>query len=189
MTDPAPEPSVERTDGGGSDTTSDGPSRGTETRVAQAERGEATDSDTETADIDPAALVRDGPILLFDGVCNLCNGTIAFVIRHDPAGRFRFAPLQSAVGKALLAYADVDVDPMESFVLIDGDDVYVKSEATLRTAKDLTLPWSLAGVFLYVPRIVRNAVYDIVANYRYQVFGRQDRCMVPDEDVSDRFLT
>jgi len=138
--------------------------------------------------VDVESLVEGGPILLFDGVCNLCNGAIRFVIRNDPDGLFRFAPLQSAAGRALLEYADVDVDPMESFVMIDGDRAHVRSGAALRVAGRLGLPWSLARPFLYVPRVIRDGVYDLVATYRYRVFGRKDRCMVPDEDVSDRFL-
>jgi len=151
--------------------------------------GVEDDEGLETAgSIDVESLVEGGPILLFDGVCNLCNGTIRFVIDNDPEGEFRFAPLQSASGQALLDYADVDVAPMESFVMVDGDDAYVRSAAALRTAARLGLPWSLAKGFLYVPRAVRDGVYRVVARYRYEVFGRKDRCMVPQEDVSDRFL-
>jgi len=173
MADPGNEPPVE-TVGGGED-------------PDDAEVGGPGD-DLAAERVDAESLVEGGPILLFDGVCNLCNGTIQFVVRNDPEGTFRFAPLQSDAGQALLDDADVEVDPVESFVMVDGDDAYVRSEAVLRTASRLGLPWSLARAFLYVPRVVRDAVYRVVARYRYDVFGRKDRCLVPDEDVSDRFL-
>jgi len=129
-----------------------------------------------------------GPVLLFDGHCNLCNGAIQFVIRHDPEGVFSFAPLQSGAGERLRARADVTTDADDSVVLIEGSDAYVKSAAVLRVARRLGLPWSLAWPLRVVPRGLRDAVYDFVAAHRYQVFGRREECMVPSPDVSDRFL-
>jgi len=131
---------------------------------------------------------RDKPILLFDGVCNLCNGSIQFVIEHDPEGAFRFAPLQSAAAERLLdevGFHDYDFD---TFVLVDGDDYYTKSEAALRVASELEFPWSLAGVFRVAPRPLRDAVYDIVASHRYAVFGKKAQCMIPSPDVRERFI-
>jgi len=136
----------------------------------------------------PESIPRDEPILLFDGVCNLCNGSIQFVIDHDPAGRFRFAPLQSEAAERLLedvGFHDYDFD---TFVLVDGDDYYTKSEAALRVASGLEFPWSLAGVLRAVPRPVRDAVYDAVASHRYAVFGKKAQCMVPTPEVRERFV-
>jgi predicted DCC family thiol-disulfide oxidoreductase YuxK len=131
---------------------------------------------------------HEGPVLLFDGHCNLCNGAVQFVIRHDPAGVFAFAPLQSETGRRLLAEADVSTDATESVVLVTADDAHVKSAAVLRVARRLGRPWSLLWAFRAVPRTVRDAVYDAVAATRYDVFGRRAECMVPDPDVADRFL-
>jgi len=134
------------------------------------------------------AIPRDRPILLFDGVCNLCNGSIQFVIEHDPDGVFRFAPLQSDVAERLLAdvgFHDYDFD---TFVLVDGDDYYTKSEAALRVASELAFPWSLAGVFRVVPRPLRDAVYDTVGSHRYAVFGKKAQCMIPSPEIRERFI-
>ncbi len=130
----------------------------------------------------------DHPVLLFDGVCNLCNGVVQFIIPRDPEGRIRFAPLQSSAGKALLSGQGLPTGNLDSVVLVEGDVVYRKSEAVLRVAELLGWPYRAAAVGRVVPLSIRDALYDIVAANRYDVFGRKDQCMRPDEDVSDRFL-
>ncbi|MFB6119554.1 MAG: thiol-disulfide oxidoreductase DCC family protein [Halobacteriaceae archaeon] len=130
----------------------------------------------------------EGPVLLFDGHCNLCNGAVQFVIRHDPEAVFSFAPLQSETGERLRKRADVPTDATESVVLVEGDDAHVKSDAVLRVARRLGLPWSLLWGFRFVPGSIRDAVYDVVAEHRYQVFGRREECMLPSPEVQDRFL-
>lgn len=130
----------------------------------------------------------DGPVLLFDGVCNLCSGTVQFVIEHDPEGVFRFAPLQSATAERILediGYGEYDFD---SFVLVEGGEYYTKSDAALRIARGLDRPWSHLWLGRFVPRVLRDAVYDVVASHRYAIFGKKDRCMVPTPEVRDRFL-
>ncbi|WP_327051158.1 thiol-disulfide oxidoreductase DCC family protein [Halomicrococcus gelatinilyticus] len=134
-------------------------------------------------DVDTA----DNPVLLFDGVCNLCNGLVRFVIRHDPDAVFRFAPLQSDVAAALLADCDVDAD-RDTVVLVDGGDCYTRSTAALRVAARLGWPYRALAAFLAVPRRVRDAVYDVVAANRYDWFGRREECMAPTPDVAERFL-
>jgi predicted DCC family thiol-disulfide oxidoreductase YuxK len=131
---------------------------------------------------------RDRPILLFDGVCNLCHGTVQFLIEHDPEGRLRFASLQSPVGKQLLADVGLDAAYQDSVVLIDGDDCYRKSDAALRAARYLDTPLSLGSHLEFVPRFLRDGVYDLVAETRYDVFGKRDRCLIPSPDLEDRFL-
>ncbi len=129
------------------------------------------------------------PILLFDGVCNLCTGSVRFVIRRDPEKRFRFASLQSPVAKALLETdADASTDPLGSIVLIDDDGIWRRSTAALRTAGRLSAPWPLLRVLLIVPRPLRDWVYDFIGARRYRWFGRTDACWVPEQDISDRFL-
>jgi len=130
----------------------------------------------------------DHPVLLFDGVCNLCNGVVQFIIPRDPDGRIRFAPLQSAAGKALLSGQGLPPSDLDSVVLVEDSEVYRKSEAVIRVAELLGWPYRAAAVGRAVPVSVRDAMYDFVAANRYDVFGRKDQCMLPDEDVQDRFL-
>jgi predicted DCC family thiol-disulfide oxidoreductase YuxK len=135
-----------------------------------------------------ASTAPDGPVLLFDGVCNLCNGVVQFLLPRDRAGRLRFAPLQSAAGRELLARHDLPAD-LETVVLVEGDRAYTKSDAAIRVAELLGWPYRLAGIARLLPAGVRDRLYDVVATNRYDWFGRRDQCMVPDEDVSDRFLS
>ncbi len=129
-----------------------------------------------------------GPILLFDGVCNLCTGAVRFVIKRDPRKRFRFASLQSPVAEMLLGLETLERDRLESLVLVDGGRMYRKSTAVLLTAKRLTGLWPLLSIVLAVPRPLRDAVYDWVGNRRYRMFGKRDVCWKPDTDLNDRFL-
>ena len=135
-----------------------------------------------------ASIPRDKPILLFDGVCNLCNGSVQFVVDHDPDAVFRFAPLQSETAQELLADAGFEDYDFDTFVLVDGDDYYTKSEAALRVASALEFPWSVASVVRAIPHPVRDAVYDAVASHRYAIFGRKAQCMVPTPEVRERFV-
>lgn len=132
--------------------------------------------------------LEDGPILLFDGVCNLCHAAVRFVIRRDPAGVFRFAPLDSEAGKRLTRGAFPDADPPDSVILIENGQVHVGSEAALRIVRRLRGPWSVLAVLRLVPRPLRDRMYDTVARNRYRWFGRKDVCPIPDARVQDRFL-
>lgn len=151
-------------------------------------------------------------MLLFDGVCNLCNSSVQFVIARDPLGRVRFAALQSPAGQALLSNPDVAAklpaellascaslgpDPLAgrldsatpgSMVLVDGAAIYTRSSAALRVARYLRWPWPLLGVFWVIPRPVRDWVYRRVARNRYRWFGRRDTCWAPSADLKRRFL-
>ncbi|TVT41928.1 thiol-disulfide oxidoreductase DCC family protein [Hymenobacter setariae] len=133
------------------------------------------------------------PTILFDGVCNLCNGFVQFVIRHDAAGRFRFAALQSAAGQALLvAHGQQDVaataaDP-DSVVLVEGGRVYTHSTAVLRIIGHLGALGRMAQVGWLLPRAWRDALYRYVARHRYQWFGQQESCLLPTPALRARFL-
>lgn len=133
-------------------------------------------------------LPAEQPIVLYDGVCNLCNGIVQFVLPRDAEGRFRFAPLQSEPGQALLRHFDMDTEDLSSFVLVEGTEVYTRSSAALRVAAGLDFPWSAFGTLRYIPRPARDAVYDVVARYRYRVFGTKDRCDLPPGGSRDVFL-
>ncbi len=130
--------------------------------------------------------------IFFDGVCNLCNGFVQFVIRHDPAGRFRFAALQSDAGQRLLtahglAPAELAAPP-ESVLLLSGGRLYSHSTAVLRIAQGLGGVWRLVGLGWALPGSWRDALYRLVARNRYRWFGRQESCMMPTPELKARFL-
>ena len=128
------------------------------------------------------------PVLLFDGVCNLCHGVVRFVLGHDRAARFRFAPLQSEVGRALLARFGLDADALDAVVLIDETGAHLRSDAALRVARRLGPPWSWLGPLAMIPRPLRDAVYDFIARHRYRWFGKKDACPLPRPEWRERFL-
>ena len=133
----------------------------------------------------------DGPpILLFDGVCNLCDASVQFVMRHDPDERFRFASLQSQAAKPYLDRAGLSADYLASLVLVDErGEVHVGSDAALGVGRRLEAPWSgLAAAGAVVPKPVREAVYRLVAKHRYRVFGQKDACRLPTPEERARFL-
>ncbi len=142
----------------------------------------------EGVDVAEEERLGDHPVVLFDGVCNLCTGYVGFLIRRDPEGVFRFAPLQSSVGRRLLEDCGLDPDVMDSVVLVEGGEPSVKSDAVLRAAAHLGGAYRLLAPARFVPRRLRNAAYDVVASRRYDWFGRRDRCMMPTPDVESRFL-
>lgn len=127
--------------------------------------------------------------ILFDGVCNLCNGFVQFVINRDPTGRFRFAALQSEAGKALLATHGIAVpaEP-ESIVLVADGRVYTHSAAVLRILRGLSGGWPLLSFGRVLPRFLRDAAYRFVARNRYRWFGREETCMLPTPGLTQRFL-
>ena len=128
------------------------------------------------------------PVVLFDGVCNLCNGSVQFIVRHDPAGRFRFASLQSEAGRALLRRHGLDPADLFSVILVEGGRAYSRSDAALRVAGGLSGGWRAVGALRVVPRPLRDLVYGWVARNRYRWFGRQDACMIPTPELRTRFL-
>ncbi|MEO7539737.1 MAG: DCC1-like thiol-disulfide oxidoreductase family protein [Pyrinomonadaceae bacterium] len=126
-------------------------------------------------------------IVLFDGVCNFCNGAVNFIIRHDRARRFLFAPLQSDIGQELRAEYGID-ESVDSIVLIEDNKAYLHSTAGLRVAKDLGGIISLAYALVIVPAFIRDFLYRTFAKYRYTLFGRREICMMPTPDVRERFI-
>ena len=128
------------------------------------------------------------PTILFDGVCNLCNGFVMFVIARDPGARFRFAALTSDAAQALLRQSGVTTPIPDSIVLLEDHQIYFRSDAPLRIARGLTFPWPLAYAAVIVPRFIRDRVYDAIAARRYRWFGRREACLVPTADLRQRFL-
>jgi predicted DCC family thiol-disulfide oxidoreductase YuxK len=126
--------------------------------------------------------------ILFDGVCNLCNGFVQFVIARDPGAHFRFAALSSPAAARVLEQAGVTLPPPDTIILIEDGAIYCRSDAPLRIARRLAFPWPLAYGLIVVPRFIRDRVYDFIAARRYRWFGRRDACMVPTAELRDRFL-
>ena len=133
-------------------------------------------------------LMPETPIILFDGVCNLCNGWVQFIIKRDARALFRFAALQSLTGQLLLTQYGLYPQSLDSMVLIDSGSVSTKSDAVLRIAGYLPGMWPLVGLLRIVPRWLRNGAYDRIAENRYRWFGKKDACMVPMGDIAHRFL-
>jgi len=128
-------------------------------------------------------------LVLFDGVCNLCESTVQFIIRHDRKARFRFASLQSIAAQQLLARYHYSDDELSSVLLVSNEQVYRKSRAALRIAKQLDGLWPLFYyLFFWVPPFIADPVYDFIGNRRYKWFGKKESCWIPDDNLRHRFL-
>lgn len=129
-----------------------------------------------------------GGVILFDGECAFCEGSVIFIARRDPAGYFRFGASQSARSSALLAHYGLTRELAHSIILIEGDRVYLRSTASLRIAARLTWPWSMARVFLWVPSPIRDVGYRVVAAIRLRLAGRSNACEVPPPEIRARMI-
>jgi predicted DCC family thiol-disulfide oxidoreductase YuxK len=128
-------------------------------------------------------------VVLFDGVCNLCNSSVQFILKRDKARRFRFASLQSPAGQALLQKSGLPADHLSSFVLIENDKVFTRSSGALRVSKLLGGGWQIFYYCLWIiPVTIRDKVYDWIARNRYRWFGKREVCWVPTPELKGRFL-
>lgn len=127
-------------------------------------------------------------IILFDGVCNFCNGSVNFIIERDKANYFKFAPLQSEIGQTLLDKHGIDKFETDSVILIEDEKAYTHSTAALRVARKLDGFWKYFYIFRFVPAFIRDFAYKLFAKYRYNLFGKQDACMMPTPEIRARFL-
>lgn len=130
----------------------------------------------------------EAPVIVFDGVCLLCSRWVGFVLRHDRRAHIRFAAMQSASGRALLAGHGLDADDPLSFLYVADGRGYSDSDAIIRVLTSFGGAWRLAAALRVIPRGLRDAGYRLIARHRYQWFGRKDACMVPDASVARRFL-
>lgn len=129
------------------------------------------------------------PLILFDGVCNLCNHSVQFVIEHDPNGRFHFASLQSEIGQQILAEHDLPKDEFDTVLLLQNGELLKRSTAALRIAAGLERPYSWLHAFIWVPRPVRDFFYRIIANNRFRWFGKSETmCWVATPELRERFV-
>jgi len=127
-------------------------------------------------------------IILFDGVCNLCNYFVQFIIRWDRRGFFKFAPIQSEVGKSLLSHFNIQPEDIDTVVYIRGDKCFIRSSAVLYVLKDLKGFWMILFMLIVIPRFLRDLIYNAIAKSRYRLFGKKENCMIPSEDFKHRFL-
>lgn len=134
-------------------------------------------------------LPENKKIILFDGLCNLCDNAVQYVIKHDKKDVFRFVALHSDLGKKILNYLNVDTSKMDSIILYEpGIAYFYKSDAALEIVKDLNvfLKWSI--IFKIIPSSLRNPIYDYVARNRYKWYGKKDACMIPTPELKAKFL-
>jgi predicted DCC family thiol-disulfide oxidoreductase YuxK len=127
-------------------------------------------------------------IILFDGICNLCNHSVQFIIKHDKKGKFRFASLQSNFGKAQISNYQIDTNKINSVIYIKGNKVFTRSLAALKIVKSLDGFWPLFYIFIIIPPFLRNCIYDFIARKRYKWFGKKESCMVPLPELKSKFL-
>ena len=125
-------------------------------------------------------------IIIFDGVCNLCSFSVNFIIKHDKKGYFHFASIQSKTGKVLIE--KYGLKELDSIILVQDNNAYIYSDAVLHIAKELDGCYRYLYIFRFTPRVFRDVIYNVVAKYRYRVFGKQEHCMMPTEEVLERFL-
>lgn len=132
--------------------------------------------------------IENQDILLFDGVCNLCNSSVNFIIDHDPNNHFRFAALQSEFGQQKLAELGFNSESFDSLVLLSQGEVYKKSSAALKIARKLSGLYPMLYVYMIIPPSLRDGVYDLIAKNRYKWWGKQDSCRVPTPELRSRFM-
>ncbi len=132
--------------------------------------------------------MADISIILFDGVCNLCNSSVNFIIDHDKKNVFRFASLQSDAGQTLLKKFNLNTNDFNSIILVENDKFYERSSAVLKIVKKFPGLWKLLYLFIIIPPSVRNFVYDIIADNRYKWFGKRESCRVPTPELKEKFL-
>jgi predicted DCC family thiol-disulfide oxidoreductase YuxK len=134
-------------------------------------------------------MTSTGPILLFDGVCNLCNSLVRFIARRDNGYRIRFVLLNSEAGELLMRGINTDHHTVDSVVYIKNGKYFLKSSAVLHLLKDIGNGWRLLYVFILIPKFIRDFFYDLVARTRYRIFGKTDSCIIHQDKVMKRFFT
>ena len=128
------------------------------------------------------------PVILFDGVCNLCTGSVQFVIKHDPKHQFRFASLQSEFGQQVLKEFDLPSSELGSFILLEDGKIYTRSSGALRVTQKLNGGWPALYAFIIVPPFIRNGVYNWIAKNRYKWFGKKEECWIPTAELNSLFI-
>ena len=125
-------------------------------------------------------------IILFDGVCNLCNSSVQFIIKHDPKAIFNFSSQQSEFGKKLIE--TYHLERFDSIILISDERIYFYSDAILEVVKELSSWVRFLYIFRFIPKSIRDRIYKLIAKYRYRIFGKKESCMLPSKEIETRFL-
>ncbi len=134
-------------------------------------------------------LEHNKQLILFDGVCNLCNSSVQFVIKRDKKDKFRYAALQSEIGQEIIEKFKIDTSKTDSIILYSNNKgISYKSTAALKIASKLGFPTNILSLFLIIPAIIRNVVYDYIAKNRYKWYGKKDHCMIPTPELKSKFL-
>ena len=132
---------------------------------------------------------ENSKVILFDGVCNLCNNSVKFIIKNDKRNIFKFAPLQSEYGINIQNRHNINTNEINSIILIDGEKIYTKSNAALHIAKGLNAPFFVFYIFIIIPVFIRNFIYDLIAKNRYKWFGKKENCRIPTPEGREKFLS
>ena len=131
---------------------------------------------------------RDRAVIFFDGVCNLCNHSVQFIIKRDHKDYFRFAALQSDIAGQKLSDFDFNADNLKTIILLENGKVYLRSTAALRIARHLSGGWPILFGLIIIPAFIRDFVYQLIANNRYRIWGKTESCMVPSAELRAKFL-
>lgn len=132
--------------------------------------------------------MNNQPVIVFDGVCNLCNTAVQSVLKNDKNAYFSFASLQGEFGQKLLKEYNLNSEDFDSFLFLENKVLYSKSTAALRVAKKMDYPFKLLYPLIFIPKFIRDGIYSFIANNRYRWFGKRDSCMMPDPQVQQRFI-
>lgn len=133
-------------------------------------------------------IIKNKQILLFDGHCHLCHGSVKFILKHEKKAEILFTPLQSEIGKAILNFYQIDPQVTDSLIFIEHEKAYIKSQAALKLTPYLKGAYPLLYGFMIFPSFIRDGIYNLIAKKRYQWFGHSDSCMIPDPSYQGRFL-
>jgi predicted DCC family thiol-disulfide oxidoreductase YuxK len=128
------------------------------------------------------------PLLIFDGVCNLCEWLVIFIVKRDKRSKFRFVAAQSELGQQIQQRNDIDAIRDSSMILLKDGQIFTRSDAAIEIAKELDGPWTLLRVLAIFPRSLRDLVYTWIGNNRYKWFGFKNQCLLPTEELASRFI-
>jgi predicted DCC family thiol-disulfide oxidoreductase YuxK len=135
-----------------------------------------------------SARVATAPVMLFDGVCNVCNAAVQFVLSHERAPEYQFASLQSELGKRMLDERGLTHD-LDTVVVVDGERIFTRSSAAVHVLRSMRGAWPVLAALLWiVPKPLRDLGYDVFAHFRYRFFGKRDSCMIPTPELRSRFV-